>query len=496
MALIISPPREGYSSSAHHATAAVRNLDVATQAIGALQSALDGTDDVQRILLKAAAGAGKSFALRKMVVEALDHPSCSRVGITAFTNKQVIHLAADLGQRLGKEKVCLRVSKDRAGDVPDNVHQEATVAFADKDVPPEAEVLLATTHMMQFGASRLRDATGPATNGSSLFDVLFVDEAWMLAEHRYARIRYLAPLIVGVGDVGQLPPLDSSRNPWRGDPGHNPYRAWPTRYDRDDKTWARQLPAVWRPTAEQLPLWRAFYGDWADLTCVAAPGDRRIEVSGLEGDSALLWDQVGSGVPTIVEVDGLVESEAPDIDRPLLGVVEAYLDDLLSAEVVVRRTRYDAHGLPEEVAEGRPDGAEEPVIAVLATRNAAVDDAHDMVDRLSRKHGLPDRWMVASTVDSWQGQTNTLTVALHPLSGASGLDTFNSAFGRLAVTCTRATHGLVLFARGGLDELLATAPVLSGTPLGEPGSRELPRQTHQRILSTFARCAVDVGDLQ
>ena len=110
-----------------------------------------------------------------------------------------------------------------------------------------------------------------------------------------------------------------------------------------------------------------------------------------------------------------------------------------------------------------------------------------MVDRLRKQHDLPDDWIVASTVDSWQGQTNTVTVGIHPLSGASALDEFNSAFGRLAVTCTRATHGLVLFARYGIDDLLATTPVLPGTPLGEPGTRELPRQTHQRILRTFAR---------
>ena len=30
------------------------------------------------------------------------------------------------------------------------------------------------------------------------------------------------PIWVGVGDVGQLPPLEIGTNPWRGDPGYNP----------------------------------------------------------------------------------------------------------------------------------------------------------------------------------------------------------------------------------------------------------------------------------
>ena len=129
----------------------------------------------------------------------------------------------------------------------------------------------------------------------------------------------------------------------------------------------------------------------------------------------------------------------------------------------------------------------DPLIVILATRNQAVDDATEMVDRLVDKFDLPDGVLVASTVDSWQGQTNAITVAIHPLSGADQLDEFNSAFGRLAVTCTRATHGLLMVARRGLDDLLADAPARPGTPLGEPGPRSLPRQTHQRILAAFSR---------
>ena len=124
---------------------------------------------------------------------------------------------------------------------------------------------------------------------------------------------------------------------------------------------------------------------------------------------------------------------------------------------------------------------------ILATRNQAVDDATELVDRLVDKFDLPDGVLIASTVDSWQGQTNAITIAIHPLSGAEQLDEFNSAFGRLAVTCTRATHGLLMVARAGLDDLLGDAPARPGTPLGEPGTRSLPRQTHQRILAAFSR---------
>jgi hypothetical protein len=137
----------------------------------------------------------------------------------------------------------------------------------------------------------------------------------------------------------------------------------------------------------------------------------------------------------------------------------------------------------------------DPLIVVLASRNAAVDDAHTLAERLTEKYELPEGVVTASTVDRWQGQTNRITIGIHPLSGADELDNFNSAFGRLAVTCTRATHGLLIVTRAGIDSLLADAPARPGTPLGEPGVRTLPRQTHQRILGAFARGVLDAEQL-
>lgn len=484
-----SEPEQRSDGDIHHAPAAAANQEAAEAATQQLRAALDG-DGPERILLRAAAGAGKSFALRRMVADALDHHRCNRVAVAAFANKQIFPLAEELGRELGRDRVCLFVSEDRWDDVPDAVFDVALVEQDYKAVPPGVEVVVATSHKLESGLRWLPRVWQPSTNGTALFDVLFVDEAWQLALHRYQAIQRAAPISVGVGDVGQLPPLDPGQNPWRGDPGHNPYRAWPTVYGGDPGTWSIELPAVWRPTASQLSLWRAFYGDWDTLDCVAAPGDRLINTDAVVGDSAPIWHKVATGVPTLVEVDGLPEPDAPDIDPPLLAAVEGWLDELLHGGFAVQRRQYDGTGAPNgwaTVSSSDADG--QTLIAVLATRNQAVDDAQQMVDRLVDRHHLADGVLVASTVDSWQGQTNAITVAIHPLSGASVLDDFNSAFGRLAVTCTRATHGLLLVTRGNLDDLLAVAAPRPGTPLGEPGTRQLPRQTHQRILSTFARGA-------
>ena len=136
-----------------------------------------------------------------------------------------------------------------------------------KEVPSGASVVICTSHMFGHVGWNLTKQLGTAQNGETLFDVLFVDEAWQMPLHLYKGIERLAPVSVGVGDVGQLPPLDPGSNPWRGDAGYNPYRAWPTAYEDDDPaTWSVKLPSVWRPTAAQLPLWRSFYSGWESVS--------------------------------------------------------------------------------------------------------------------------------------------------------------------------------------------------------------------------------------
>jgi len=480
----------------HHARAAAGNAAVAEKAIGVLRDALSGAAPVDRILLKAAAGAGKSFVLKRLVADAVEHPDCARVAIVAFTNKQIHPLATSLGRTLGIDRVCLFVAKDKYADVPDEAHAHAAVVTTTSSIPHGCEVIISTSH--KLGAigelKRLKDHLGAAHDDASAFDVLFVDEAWQLPHHLFDKVSKAARVTVGVGDVGQLPPLEIGTNPWRGDPGFNPYRAWPTAFAGDERTWAVELPAVWRPAAGHLDLWRAFYPEWGELNCVAAPGDRALVADGLSGLAAAIWQQVGTGVPTLLEVVGLPDAEAADVDLPLLRVVESLLDELLSSGFTLEHAQYDDAGSPTGTTlTSRPgDDPGDPLVAVLATRNQAVDDATDVVERLRAKHSLAETEIVSSTVDSWQGQTNGITVAIHPLTGAAQLDEFNSAFGRLAVTCTRATHGLLMVARPGLDLLLGEAPARPGTPYGEPGNRHLPRQTHQRILATFARGTLTV----
>ena len=492
-----SGPSEPSPDGVHHAAARAGNDSVAAEASATLAAVLDGVEPYERLLLKAAAGAGKSYILKRLVQDAVAHDNTRRVAVVAFTNKQTHLLAADLGYALGKDTVCLFVSSGRVADVPPHAAELATVATSTPDIPASCVVIVATCHKLGAFSERTRQLNqfGAGVNGNDPFDVLFVDEAWQVAHHVFRQVTRAAPVWVGVGDVGQLPPIEIGTNPWRGDAGHNPWRAWPTDYDHDRLTWSAQLPAVHRPAAKHLGLWRSFYPDWDELYCVAAPGDRWAEFGDMPVTSAAIWAQVATGVPTLLEVDGLPPADAADVDLPLVEFVESLLDDLFTAGLTLFSTIYGEDGDPSgEVVTQKPGDTEgNPLVAVLATRNQAVDDAAGAVDRLRDKHDLTEHDLLASTVDSWQGQTNGFTVAIHPLTGASRLDEFNSAFGRLAVTCTRATHGLLLVSRPGLDDLLRDAPARPGTPFGEPGVRQLPRQTHRRILATFARGKLSVA---
>ena len=151
------------------------------------------------------------------------------------------------------------VLKRRAGTTtfPTTCTRTPRCATTTSAIPDDCEVIVATSHKLgAFGErKRLLDRFGPGANGEAPFDVLFVDEAWQLPHHLFDKVANLAPITVGVGDVGQLPPLEIGSNPWRGDPGYNPYRAWPTAFDERRRG---PGPPNFRPSGGRRPRsWRS-----------------------------------------------------------------------------------------------------------------------------------------------------------------------------------------------------------------------------------------------
>src|SRR4051794_17392032 len=178
-AVAFAGPLDPPPVSVHHAAARGGNDSVAAAASAMLAAVLNGEEVYERLLLKAAAGAGKSYILKRLVQEAVAHENARRVAVVAFTHKQTHPLAADLGRALGQDKVCLFVSSERLARVPADVSQLATVVTRTADIPDSCVVIVATCHKLGgYGGERRRqlDRFGPGVNGDDPFDVLFVDE--------------------------------------------------------------------------------------------------------------------------------------------------------------------------------------------------------------------------------------------------------------------------------------------------------------------------------
>ena len=104
MTVSFDPPREPPPIGRHRAAARAANDAVANAASTTLAAVLDGEEPYERLLLKAAAGAGKSYILKRLVREAVEHDNARRVAVVAFTNWQTRLLARDLGEQLGQER--------------------------------------------------------------------------------------------------------------------------------------------------------------------------------------------------------------------------------------------------------------------------------------------------------------------------------------------------------------------------------------------------------
>ncbi len=207
--ILFSKPTNDDVSGTHHRFAASKNLKVAIDAAEVLIDCLTGDAVYERILIEAAAGAGKSYVLANLVEKALASGYAKTVAVSAFTNNQVRPLAERLGKVLTKDEVCLFVAKGKRSDVPKSISTLVTVAEHPDDFPLGARVVVGTIDKLgSYAMDKYVGQLGLSMSGDTAFDVLFVDEAWQVPQYKFDKVSKFAPLVVGVGDVGQLPPLE------------------------------------------------------------------------------------------------------------------------------------------------------------------------------------------------------------------------------------------------------------------------------------------------
>ena len=186
--------------------------------------------------------------------------------------------AESLGNLIGSDKVVLWSSRSSTTYLTRS-KKAATVVDSVAAILRRTRCAGHHPHARDARSARGTNETpGPSFHGDHRFDVLFVDEAWQLPHHLFDKITYAARVHVGVGDVGQLPPLEIAVNPWRGDPASTRIAPGRLRTRGDDtNTWATELPPS---GARPASSWAcgALHPNGHRLNCVAAPGDRSIDV--------------------------------------------------------------------------------------------------------------------------------------------------------------------------------------------------------------------------
>ena len=275
------------------------------------------------------------------------------------------------------------------------MHDSATVVTEVGELPTDCAVVIATSHRLGAMGERKRisDHLGPARNGDAPFDVLFVDEAWQLPHHLFDRV---AESRADHGRRRRRRPAAATRDrhePVARRPGLQPLPGVADRLLRRRAHLRDELPAVWRPTAEQLPLWRAFYPEWASSTASPPPATARSSSASSTGSPRTSGRRWAPACRRCSRSTGWPTPEAADVDLPLVEFAERLLDELFAAGfalVRARTTTTRARRPARSTRFGPGDDPDDPLVAVLATRNQAVDDATDAVERL-REAARPDR---------------------------------------------------------------------------------------------------------
>ena len=394
-------PRDPPPVGVHRAAARAGNDAVADAASATLAAVLDGDEPYERLLLKAAAGAGKSYILKRLVVEAVAHDNTRRVAVVAFTNKQTRPLAARPRRdaRAGP-RVPVRRARTGSATYPPTCPTARPSLRPRQDIPDACDVVVATCHKLGAIGERGRQLEhfGPGVNGNDPFDVLFVDEAWQVAHHLFDRVDE------GARRSGSASATSASCRRSRSARTRGAATRATTRGARGrptttttPRTWSAELPGgvasgggASRPVARLLPgVGRAQLRRRARATAGLELGEMPAASRQRSGT------QVATGVPTLLEVDGLAGRPKPPTSTCRWSSSSSRCSTtLFAAGFALDHARdYDDDGDADrdDDRRSRPGDTDgDPLVAVLATRNQAVDDAADAVERLREKHGLTE----------------------------------------------------------------------------------------------------------
>src|SRR5581483_3581922 len=402
--------------------------------------------------VRAVAGAGKTTWSARAIVRAVD--AGHRVLVCAFTNAQVTELA----RKVAEEAQLLRRRRPRLVHLatPDHVLTPAPPGLhstSDKRDPAvrQAECLLATCHKSAYSTDDVGD-----------FDIGFVDEAYQVRSDVAALVALsLAPRWAFVGDPGQIAVF--STVPVRWDQTADPVssivasaRAAGADLGTLSFDWSFRVPA-----AAEEPL-TSFYG--YPVHVAALPTDRRLHVSagtsrGRLGKAAdRVWDRAAATTWGMLQLSG--DAYGPT-DPDTASAIGALIVSLWQ-----RKAR--------AVCEQHPRGVrlEARDVAVAVATNDQVSAVTSVVSAALTAAGCsnPTRFVPhITTYNKHQGLTYPVTIAWHPLSGATHSDEFAVDLGRWCVGVTRHRHACIVVGREGRRRVLSDPPLSAAAP--RPGER-------------------------
>jgi len=320
------------------------------------------------------------------------------------------------------------------------------------------------------------------TADAAPFTLLIVDEAYQLADYRFAQIAGLAGRIVLVGDPGQIDPFTrSSVERWRDEHAGPHLPCVRALLERWPGTATYTLPVSRRLPFDTAEVVRTYFYPAQPFASLAAPGARRL-LPGPRGAPT-----TGAALP---DVDDAIDHAAAGaslvaltLPERVMGAVDAELAALMVR--LIERLLARGGAVDDGVGPG-PRALEPGMIGVVC---ANTDQVTAVTSRLDRR--LRD--VLVQTANGYQGLERPLMLAHHPLSGRVEPDRFHLDAGRWCVMLSRHRVACFVFGRRGIARQLDLYASDNDRALGEDDDLEYRGlRAHRGVLRALAGALVAV----
>lgn len=412
-------------------------------------------DGVRTVILDSPPGAGKTGIVEALAAQAAGL-SGQRCMVVTQTNEQAFELARRMTRNFPKVATTLFLAQARTP--PDDLvrNQLLTIARASGEIPHGPSVVISNSARWSWTDERL----------AGRFDLMVVDEAYQLPDHRFHQIAGFADRLVLVGDPGQIRPvIKVNVERWEADPA-GPHVAAPRALlSRHPDIKVLQLPVSRRLVPDTVKLVQPAFYPTVPFEALAVPGEHRV-VFGARATERI--DQVldgfaGGASVALLELPSKVVGE---VDLELVATIVRLIERLLTRNTQIIEGGTTSRLVPDMIG----------VVCANVSQVAAIQEA------LPSQH----RSVLVETADRFQGLERAIMIVYHPLSGRGTLTEFQLDPGRLCVMLSRHRVACLVVTRAGLEDDLHSYAARGDRILGIPGDPEFEGwKSHLHILQAI-----------